>query len=110
MRQDNNLGLSGYYYLKNLNFRRAFLEDGGKNIYIIPPVVLELNKNRKTISSINLIMKIAINEGLIVSLMQHIDKSKLYLLVDINEDLFYEQCEKEKIEMKMLDKNLFIKF
>ena len=55
-------------------------------------------------------MKIAINEGLIVSLMQHIDNSKIYILVDINEDPFYEECAKQKIEMKLLEKNLFLKF
>ena len=110
LKPDNNLGYSGYYYLKNSSFKRKFLEEAGKGTYIIPPVVLELNKNEKTMSSINLIMKIAINEGLIVSLMQNIDKSKVYLLVDINEELFYKQAEKEKIEMKLLDKNLLLKF
>ena len=110
LKPENNLGFTGYYYLKNLEFRRAFLKEAGYEIYVIPPVVLELNKNSKTISSINLIMKIAKKEGLIVSLMQHIDRNKLYLLVDINENLFYEQCEKEKLEMKLLDKNLFLKF
>ena len=110
VKSDNNLGFSGYYYLKKSNFRRAFLEEGGKGVYIIPPVVLELNKNQKTISSINLIMKIAINEGLILSLMQHIDNTKVYLLVDISEEYFYKQAEIEKIEMKLLDKNLLLKF
>ena len=110
LKPENNLGFSGYYYLKNVGFRRKFLEEAGNSIYIIPPVILELNKNIKTISNINLIMKIAINEGLIVSLMQHIDDSKVYILVDIHENLFYEQAEKEKIEMKLLDKNLLLKF
>ena len=110
MKPENNLGFSGYYYLKKVEFRRKLQEEAGNKIYIIPLVVLELNKNPKTISNINLIMKIAINEGLIVSLMQHINDSKIYLLVDINEDLFYEQAEKEKMEMKLLDKNLFLKF
>ena len=110
LKPENNLGFSGYYYLKNVQFRRAFIEESGNDVYVIPPVVIELNKNPKTISTINLIMKIAINEGLIASLMQHIDNTKIYLLVDINEDLFYEQCAREKIEMKLLDKNLFLKF
>ena len=110
LKPENNLGFSGYYYLKNVQFRRAFIEESGNCVYVIPPVVLELNKNIKTISTINLIMKIAINEGLIASLMQHIDNTKIYILVDINENLFYEQCDKEKIEMKLLDKNLFLKF
>ena len=110
LKPDNNLGYSGYYYLKKSSFKRKFLEEAGKGTYIIPPVVLELNKNKKTMSSINLIMKIAINEGLIVSLMQNIDNSKVYLLVDINEELFYKQAEIEKIEMKLLDKNLLLKF
>ena len=110
LKSDNNLGYSGYYYLKNSSFKRSFLEEEGKGTYIIPPVVLELNKNEKTMSSINLIMKIAINEGLIVSLMQNIDKSKVYLLVDINEEFFYKQAEIEKIEVKLLDKNLLLKF
>ena len=110
LKPDNNFGYSGYYYLKNSSFKRTFLEEVGRGSYIIPPVVLELNKNKKTTSSINLIMKIAINEGLIVSLMQNIDKSKLYLLIDINEETFYKQAELEKIEMKLLDKNLLLKF
>ena len=112
LKPDNNLGYSGYYYLKNSSFKRTFLEEQEerKNKYIIPPVVLELNKNEKTNSSINLIMKIAINEGLIVSLMQNIDNSKIYLLVDINEEFFYKQAEIEKIEIKLLDKNLLLKF
>ena len=110
LKPDNNLGYSGYYYLKNSTFKRKFLEEAGKGTYIIPPVVLELNKNPKTMSSINLIMKIAINEGLIVALMQKIDDSKVYLLIDINEELFYKQAEIEKIEMKLLDKNLLLKF
>ena len=110
LRPENHFGFSGYYYLKNVEFRRKFVKEAGGNIYIIPPVVLELNKNAKTKSSINLIMKIAINEGLIVSLMEHIRHSKVYLLIDISEDLFYQLAEKEKIEMKLLDKNLFLKF
>ena len=110
LKPDNNLGLSGYYYLKKTKFRKAFVEESGNAFYNIPQVVLELNKNNHTLSTINLIMKIAINEGLIVSLMQHIDNSKIYILVDINEDLFYEECAKQKIEMKLLDKNLFLKF
>ena len=109
MRLDNKLGFSGYYYLKNVDFRRKFIEESGNKI-AIPLVVLELNKNRKTISTINLIVKIARNEGLKVSLMQHIDYSKIYILVDISEELFFEQCVKEKMEMKLLDKNLFLKF
>lgn len=110
LRPENNYGFSGYYYLKNVEFRRKFVKEAGSNIYIIPPVVLELNKNAKTKSSINLIMKIAKNEGLIVSLMEHIRYSKVYLLIDISEELFYELAEKEKIEMRLLDKNLFLKF
>ena len=110
LKPENNLGFSGYYYLKNIEFRKSLIEGSGNTYYNIPKVVLELNKNRKTTPNINLIMKIAINEGLIVSLMEHIDNSKIYILVDINEDLFYEECEREKLEMKLLDKNLFLKF
>ena len=110
LQPDNNFGYSGFYYLKNSSFKRTFLEKESGGSYIIPPVVLELNKNDKTKSTINLIMKIAKNEGLIVSLMQNIDNSKVYLLVDINEEFFYKQAEIEKIEMKLLDKNLLLKF
>ena len=110
LQPDNNLGYSGYYYLKNSSFKKSFLEEVGKGSYSIPPVVLELNKNKKTKSSINLIMKIALNEGLIVSLMESIDNSRVYLLVDITEEFFYKQAEIEKIEIKLLDKNLLLKF
>ena len=110
LQPDNNLGYSGYYYLKNSSFKKAFLEEVGKGSYTIPPVVLELYKNKKTKSSINLIMKIALNEGLIVSLMESIDNSRVYLLVDITEEYFYKQAEIEKIELKLLDKNLLLKF
>ena len=110
LQPDNNLGYSGYYYLKNSSFKKSFLEEVGKGSYTIPPVVLELYKNKKTKSSINLIMKIALNEGLIVSLMESIDNSRVYLLVDITEEYFYKQAEIEKIELKLLDKNLLLKF
>ena len=110
LKPDNNLGYSGYYYLKNSSFKKSFLEEIGKSSYSIPQVVLELYKNKKTKSSINLIMKIALNEGLIVSLMESIDSSRVYLLVDITEEFFYKQAEIEKIEIKLLDKNLLLKF
>ena len=42
--------------------------------------------------------------------MEHIRSSKVYLLIDISEEHFYELAEKEKIEMKLLDKDLFLKF
>ena len=110
LKPDNNLGYSGYYYLKNSSFKKSFLEEIGRGSYTIPQVVLELYKNKKTKSSINLIMKIALNEGLIVSLMESIDNSRVYLLVDITEEFFYKQAEIEKIELKLLDKNLLLKF
>ena len=54
MKPDNNLGLSGYYYLKKTKFRKAFVEESGNAFYNIPQVVLELNKNNHTLSTINL--------------------------------------------------------
>ena len=45
LKRDNNLGFSGYYYLKNVKFRKAFIEESGSVYYNIPQVVLELNKN-----------------------------------------------------------------
>ena len=42
LKPENNLGFSGYYYLKNVGFRRKFLEEAGNSIYIIPPVILHI--------------------------------------------------------------------
>ena len=106
----NKFGISGYYYLKDDNLQNEFLTKAGQTLFPIPPMVLELNKNEKTIDSINLIMKIVLAENLIATLMEHRDKECVYLLVGIREKEFCIQAEREKIQMKLLDKNLKISF
>jgi hypothetical protein len=51
-------------------------------------------------------MKIRISEKLEIELMQHIDNERIYILINITEDYFYEQAEKEKLHIKLLKKNL----
>ena len=106
----NKEGLSGYYYLKNEEIQEDFLIKSGKKIYPLPNVVLELNKNDKTKSSINLIMKIGLSENLKVSLMEHFKEDKVYLCVNIGEKEFCIAAEEEKLEMKLLDKYLKLPF
>ena len=106
----NKEGLSGYFYLKDNDIQEEFLISAGKKIYPIPPVVLELNKNQSTKSSINLIMKIGLSENLKVNLMEHYNPNKVYLCVDINEKEFCIAAEQEKIEMRLLDKYLKLPF
>ena len=106
----NKYGMSGYYLLKDDELQEYFLSKAKKKLYPIPPVVIELNKNKKTISTINLVMKIALAENLKATLMEHKNPDNLYLLVDIGIKEFCEQAEKEKIQMKLLDKNLKVSF
>ena len=106
----NKFGISGYYYLKDDNLQNEFLTKADQTLFPIPPMVLELNKNEKTVDSINLIMKIVLAENLIATLMEHRDKKCVYLLVDIREKEFCIQAEREKIQMKLLDKNLKLSF
>ena len=106
----NKEGLSGYYYLKNNDIQEEFLMKSGKKIYPLPNMVLELNKNNKTISSINLIMKIGLSENLKVSLMEHHNPDKIYLCVDIGEKEFFAAAEQEKLEIRLLDKYLKLPF
>ena len=42
--------------------------------------------------------------------MQHIDNERIYILINITEDYFYEQAEKEKLHIKLLKKNLKLPF
>ena len=106
----NKEGLSGYYYLKNNDIQEEFLMKSGKKIYPLPNMILELNKNNKTISSINLIMKIGLSENLKVSLMEHHKPDKIYLCVDIGEKEFFAAAEQEKLEIRLLDKYLKLPF
>ena len=106
----DNFNLCGYYYLKDNEIQKEFILNSGKKVYDIPQVVLELNKNKSTFSSINLIMKIVLSENLRVALMEHHKKDKVFLLIDIDEKEFFEGAEKEKMEMKLLDKNLRLPF
>ena len=107
---ENKMGKSGYYYLKDITFKNNLIRKNGKKIYPIPPVVLELNRNESTKKSINLIMKIGVSEQLEIELMQHIDNNHLYILININDNYFYQQAEKEKLHIKLLNKNLKIPF
>ena len=107
---DNNIGYCGYYYLKDISFKNSLIKKSLKKIYPIPPVVLELNRNNSTKSSINLIMKIGVSEKLEIELMQHIDNNCLYILININENYFYQQAEKDKLHIKLLNKNLKLPF
>ena len=106
----NKSGISGYFLLKDNDLQNNFLSHANKKLYPIPLVVLELNKNPKTIASINLIMKIALSENLKVALMEHRNPNNIYLLIDIGNKEFCAQAEKEKIQMKLLDKNLKVSF
>ena len=106
---DNKVGYCGYYYLKDLSFKNNLIRNS-KKIYPIPPVVLELNRNESTKTSINLIMKIGVSEKLEIELMQHIDNDHLYILININENYFYQQAEKDKLHIKLLNKNLKLPF
>ena len=106
---DNKIGYCGYYYLKDLSFKNNLIRNS-KKIYPIPPVVLDLNRNDSTKSSINLIMKIGTSEKLEIELMQHIDKEHLYILINIDENYFYQQAEKDKLYIKLLNKNLKLPF
>ena len=110
LRIDNNLKAPGFYYIKDRELFNELLTKIEKQNYPMPPVVLELNKNKKTKTSINLIMKIGISEKLGIELMQHIDKNKLYILVNITHKYFCEQAEKEKLEIKLLNKYLKLPF
>ena len=107
---ENKVGYSGYYYIKDISFKNNLIKSNSKKIYPIPYVVLDLNRNDSTKTSINLIMKIGVSEKLEIELMQHIDKSRLYILININEQYFYQQAEKEKIHIKLLRKNLKLPF
>ena len=73
-------------------------------------VVLDLNNNSSTRASINLIMKIGLSEKLEIKLMQNIDESRIYILINITEEYFFDQAEKEKLHIKLLKKNLKLPF
>ena len=107
---DNKIGYAGYYYLKNHSFKNNLLRKHSNKIYPIPLVVLDLNNNSLTKASINLIMKIGISEKLEIELMEHIDNSRIYILINITEEYFFEQAEKEKLHIKLLKKNLKLPF
>ena len=107
---DNKVGYCGYYYIKDISFKNNLIKKNSKKIYPIPPVVLELNRNNSTKSSINLIMKIGVSEKLEIELMQHVDNNCLYILININENYFYQQAEKDKLHIKLLNKNLKLPF
>ena len=84
----NNEGFSGYALLKEEKFKNQILQNTGKIIYNIPLVVLELQNNPTSKNAINLIMKLAITEKLKVALMEHIDNTKVYICLDISDDIF----------------------
>ena len=107
---DNKVGYSGYYYIKDINFKNNLIRNSSKKIYPIPPVVLDLNRNELTKASINLIMKVGVSEKLEIELMQHIDNNRLYILINSNENYFYQQAEIEKLHIKLLNKNLKLPF
>ena len=107
---DNKVGYCGYYYMKDIEFKNNLIRNNNKKIYPIPPVVLELNRNESTRASINLIMKIGVSEKLEIELMEHIDKNRLYILININENYFYQQAEKDKLHIKLSNKNLKLPF
>ena len=107
---DNKTGYAGYYYLKNKLFKINLIKKNKKKIYPLPLVVLDVNNNESTKSSINLIMKMGISENLEIELMQHIDETHLYILINITDEYFYQQAEKEKLHIKLLKKNLKLPF
>jgi hypothetical protein len=102
----NKDSYSGYALLKDENLRNKIMTMAGQKIYKIPAIVLELQKEEKTKPSINLIMKIATAEKLQVALVEHQDKDKIYLCIDISETEFKKQAEKAGIKIKLLDKSL----
>ena len=107
---DNKIGYAGYYYLKNNSFKNNLIRKNSNKIYPIPLVVLDLNNNSLTKASINLIMKIGISEKLEIELMEQTDNSRIYILINITEEYFFEQAEKEKLHIKLLKKNLKLPF
>ena len=107
---DNKIGYAGYYYLKNNTFKNNLIRKYSDKIYPIPLVVLDLNNNSSTRASINLIMKIGLSEKLEIKLMQNIDESRIYILINITEEYFFDQAEKEKLHIKLLKKNLKLPF
>ena len=107
---DNKSGYAGYYYLKNYSFKNSLLKKNSNKIYPIPLVILDLNNNPSTKASINLIMKIGISEQLEIELMENIDDSRIYILINITEQYFFEQAEKEKLHLKLIEKNLKLPF
>ena len=87
---DNKSGYAGYYYLKNYSFKNSLIKKNSNKIYPIPLVILDLNNNPSTKASINLIMKIGISEQLEIELMENIDDSRIYILINITEQYFFE--------------------
>ena len=110
LNNDNKIGYAGYYYLKNSTFKNNLIRKYSDKIYKIPLVVLDLNNNESTRASINLIMKIGLSEKLEIKLMQNIDDSRIYILINITEEYFFDQAEKEKLHIKLLKKNLKLPF
>ena len=106
----NKIGYAGYYYLKNNFYKNNLIKKSLNKIFPLPLVILDLNNNSSTRASINLIMKIGISEKLEIELMQQIDDTRVYILINITEEYFFEQAEKEKLHIKLLEKNLKLPF
>ena len=107
---DNKIGYAGYYYLKSNTFKNNLIRKYSNKIYPLPLVILDLNNNSSTRASINLIMKIGLSEKLEIKLMQNIDDSRIYILINITDEYFFDQAEKEKLHIKLLKKNLKLPF
>ena len=110
LNSDNKIGYAGYYYLKNIYFKNSLIRQFSNKIFPMPLVILDLNNNSSTRTSINLIMKISLSENLEIELMQNIDNTRIYILINITQEYFFEQAEKEKLHLKLLKKNLKLPF
>jgi hypothetical protein len=89
--------------LKNFKFKSS---STNKN-YHIPSVALEINiDTEKRQKILNSIINICRSKNLDLTLMEHCNKDKCFLLIDISEQNFRIEAENQKLKFKMLNKNL----
>lgn len=112
-KQKNLEKITPLAYIRDKKLSQEFLKQKYKvkKLAHIPSVILELNsESQDKKQAIDWIINICKSEKLDLILMEHLDKDKIFLLIDISEKNFRIESEKQSLQLKMLNKCLKKKF
>ena len=97
---------------KNTDFDNKLLIENTKNRYSCanPLVVLVCKKEKSIFGTLNTIIKVGKSEGLIIYVIENIEKNKIYIALDIPEDVFRREADNQKLQVKGLEYNSLKQF